>query len=324
MNSSAPGAAPASTPRTLGEYVLLRALGKGAHGEVFHATHVPSGAGVAVKLLHPEQAHASQALKREFRVAFDLLHPNLVMPRSLEAVGDEVFITMELVSGAPLTSWLQQFGEGERRQRLRVVLAQVGSALAFLHAHGLVHRDVKPSNILVGTDGVAKLIDFGLTRTVREPTEQALASYVAGTPGFLPPEAFRGAPSEAATGGRVGVATRDHEVVGGPEPGIADLHLEVADALFRVGAARRGGHGRVPARGAIDEVRSEIAAPPYAHAQVAFGSDGDAHRARPILGDPEPDAGVGRDLGATSSAFVEHDASIRAREPGAKKTRAGG
>src|SRR4030095_14688942 len=118
--------------------------------------------------------------------------------------GDEVFIAMELVDGPSLKQWLLQ---PRSRREIVDVMRQAGRGLAALHAAGVIHRDFKPGNVLVGKDGRVRVMDFGLARRANEPPptddsfpssrdalgeDLTITGTLMGTPLFMPPEAYRG------------------------------------------------------------------------------------------------------------------------------------
>ena len=209
-----PSAAPSSAepPRgaLIGRYVVLERLGAGAMGVVVAAFDPDLDRKVAIKLLHPQlggaEADARGRLLREAQALASLSHPNVVAIFDVGTRGGEVWLAMELVTGVTLRAWL-----GERRRPLAEVLAvmqAVGAGLAAAHAAGLVHRDVKPDNVMIGADGRVKVMDFGLARAreAREGPRAAaaidvtLAGSLVGTPAYMAPEQLRrvqaGAPAD--------------------------------------------------------------------------------------------------------------------------------
>jgi eukaryotic-like serine/threonine-protein kinase len=187
------------TPTTLrerfGRYRVQELLGQGAHGLVF-AVEGDDGERVALKVLRAGPSCDAE-LKREFRCVADLIHPNLVLPYGLETDGAQVFFTMELVRGSSILEWLDEQPTRERAERIRDALRQCALGLIALHQRGLLHRDVKPSNILVEANGRVAIVDFGLVREV-ETGVDAEAAYFAGTPPYLAPELIAGEPASPA------------------------------------------------------------------------------------------------------------------------------
>jgi serine/threonine protein kinase len=179
----------------LGQYVLLEPLGAGGMGEVFKARHSRLGQTVALKLIRRERVANPEAVRRfrrEIRAAAQLSHPNIVRAFDADEVGGTHFFTMEYVRGTDLGRLVKQ--AGPLRPDVACSYARQ-AALALQHAYerGLVHRDIKPHNLLVSGQGVLKVLDFGLAR-VSEPSADASATaltregVVMGTADFLAPE----------------------------------------------------------------------------------------------------------------------------------------
>ncbi len=178
---------------TWGSFRITRRLGGGGMGTVYEAWDSVLDRPVALKVLAPERAGARHggpdAGLREARAAARLDHPNIV---TVYQVGDNAgvgFIAMQLVRGGSAASALPRPVD----ETVRIVRA-VAEALGHAHRHGLVHRDVKPENILLGADGVVKLADFGIaqTRDVGTVRSGSAADKVCGTPAFMSPEQAQG------------------------------------------------------------------------------------------------------------------------------------
>ena len=178
-----------------GRFVLGRELGQGVTGTVHEAWDALHERTIAIKRLRALDAQSLYLLKREFRAAAEITHENLV--RLGELVADEtgVFFTMERVRGVDFLSHVRRAEPSPAppcfdEPRLRSALAQLFAALEALHASGLVHRDVKPSNVLVEADGRVVLLDFGLTADVlgRQDRERG---WIVGTPRYMAPEQVR-------------------------------------------------------------------------------------------------------------------------------------
>ncbi len=182
---------------TVDRFVLVRRLGSGGMGEVLLAYDPELDRKVAIKLLHRElgQPNADAGLLREARAAARLQHPNVVMIFELGRAGDRLFVAMEYVEGRTLRAWLRE----RPRTRTEILLAfeQAGRGLAAAHDAGLVHRDFKPDNVLVGEDGRVRVADFGIASLVdgssETPDGRAATSPVAGTPRYMAPEQYGGA-----------------------------------------------------------------------------------------------------------------------------------
>src|SRR5882672_625445 len=186
---------PALRQALAGRYDLQAPIGRGGMGLVYLAREVRLDRPVAVKLLPPELAAdgpCRERFLREARTAAGLVHPNIVPIHAVHEVGDFVFFTMAYVAGETLAQRVALRGPLGAEEGARL-LAEVGEALAYAHARGVVHRDVKPDNILMETaTGRALLADFGIAHV--SPTGRASAPRgpVLGTAAFMSPEQARG------------------------------------------------------------------------------------------------------------------------------------
>jgi WD40 repeat protein len=186
-----PAADPAAPP--VPGYTLLRELGRGGMGVVYEAVHGVMGRRVAVKLLHPEFLRHPAAVARfrqEVRAASRLSHPNLVTAFDAGRAGDRHFLAMELVEGESLADLLGRRGPLPVAEACALVRQ---AALGLEHAHrgGLVHRDVKPHNLMVAAGATVKVLDFGLAALVSERPAEGGATgpnAVLGTPDYMAPE----------------------------------------------------------------------------------------------------------------------------------------
>jgi tetratricopeptide (TPR) repeat protein len=173
---------------------------------------------IALKLVRPERKEgegASQARARFLREAQALAqisHPNVVAVFDLGPWGDEVYLAMEFVEGRELAAFLDELPpatDKRRWPRVLEIFRQIGRGLEAVHAAGLVHRDVKPSNLMIGSDGRARVMDFGLARRVGERGEEAVEQRQSpldarlthtglrlGTPSYMAPEQYLGLPCD--------------------------------------------------------------------------------------------------------------------------------
>ncbi len=183
-------------------YVRLRELGRGAMGVVELAEDRDLQRQVALKTLPPEEAlrpGAKERLIREARLGGGMEHPNIVPVHELGMLEDgQPFFTMRRLQGRTLAEILQGYRDGNDtlidpfgRVRLLTVLIQVCMAVEFAHSRGVVHRDVKPGNIMLGDFGEVQLLDWGIARRVDEPTDQDDGLSLTGTPGYMAPEQIR-------------------------------------------------------------------------------------------------------------------------------------
>jgi serine/threonine protein kinase len=193
----------------VGRYLVLSTLGAGGMGVVFAAYDPQLDRKVALKVLRANLgANAKEArarLKREAQAIARLSHPNVVGVYEVGAMDDgDVYIAMEFVEGDTLTTWLKRWPRTWRE--ILEVFHQAGRGLAAAHSVGLLHRDFKPDNVLVGGDGRVRVTDFGLARSVLGPddiahprpeasalhAELTATGTVLGTPRYMPPEQLTG------------------------------------------------------------------------------------------------------------------------------------
>ncbi len=187
---------PMGVPRVLAErYSNLTLLGQGGHGIVFRAQDLLQDRLVVLKFLAGTGMAPDQARRyflREFKVAADLLHPNIVRLYDIGSADGTLYYTMEHVPGHALVHYLGKDQRLDDWEFVHSVFAQLASALDHAHAHGVLHRDVKPSNVLVADDGTVRLFDFGLARLSRDGERDQ--SMVVGTPFYMAPEMQQTAP----------------------------------------------------------------------------------------------------------------------------------
>ncbi len=174
---------------TLAHYTILERIGRGGMGEVFRARDARLGRDVAIKVLPPELAgnpEARERFEREARAVAALQHPNIVTLHSVEEADGILLITMELVAGRTLADLIPASGMS-REEFLRVALP-LTDAVTAAHARGILHRDLKPLNVMVDSKGWVKVLDFGLAKfwmRDAETPEEALTRAHATAPGTL-------------------------------------------------------------------------------------------------------------------------------------------
>lgn len=182
---------------TIAQYRLDQLVGRGSMGRVYRAVHLALHRPCAIKVLNPDLVATQPQIRERFwaeaRAAAHLLHPHVVTIHNLGSDKGFHFIEMEYVpGGVSLRESVIRDGPLDPI-RASTLVRQVVLALGAAHQSGLVHRDVKPANVLINTDGQAKLADFGL---VRRTSELELAGVpVAGTPTYMAPELFEGVPA---------------------------------------------------------------------------------------------------------------------------------
>ena len=183
-------------------YRLVRAIGRGAVGEVWLADDLVLSREVAIKRLAVNPAAgvdsvAIERIVREARVAARLHHPHVVSVFDLVTDGGAPYVVMEYVDGESLEARIRRAGPLSVDEARRLV-AQIADALAAAHARGIVHRDVKPANIMIDAAGNAKLADFGIARGVGD-SALTVTGQTVGTIAYMAPEVARGGPASAAS-----------------------------------------------------------------------------------------------------------------------------
>jgi serine/threonine protein kinase len=179
----------------LGKCLLTECVGQGGTGSVFRALHLSLNVPVALKVLRLDTVRNDPALyaqlRSEARLLAQLNHPNIVRVLDFEDSADCPYLVLEYVEGLSLGELISQSGRVRCDRAVRIV-SQVASGLAAAWRLGVVHRDVKPGNILLAKDGTAKLADLGLAvvlpRRGKEQTHTALADGMAGTIAYMSPE----------------------------------------------------------------------------------------------------------------------------------------
>lgn len=197
-----------------GRYLIIDRLGAGGMGEVFSAFDPNLDRKVALKLLRVELAQESDSqgrerLQREARAMAQVAHPNVAAVHDVGTHDGQVFVAMEFINGPTLRDWC--LAPGRTVDQILEIYQQAGRGLAAAHEAGLIHRDFKPANVLVSSDGRARVLDFGLARltNVTPPVPRALSSAsttnsdltvagsMMGTPAYMPPEQFDGVQVDA-------------------------------------------------------------------------------------------------------------------------------
>jgi predicted Ser/Thr protein kinase len=194
--------APSMAGRMLGRYTLTERIGAGAMGVVYRADDFGLGRQVALKLLHRPDEALTDRLIREARSMAQVNHPNVVAVYDVGVADGTTYIAMELVQGTSLRRWQQA---SRSVAEIVEVFIAAGRGLAAAHAAGIVHRDFKPDNCLVGSDGRIRVTDFGLAAarpgtgggpaaplSPGDDVELTASGSVLGTPAYMAPEQFVG------------------------------------------------------------------------------------------------------------------------------------
>jgi hypothetical protein len=221
---------PASTQATLldGRYRVLRHLGSGGMASVLLCEDQRLRRQVAVKRLHADSpADVEQRFVREARLGASLNHPNLVSVYDTAVDDEGVLIVMEYVPGESLAAALRHGPLGPRR--VARMARELGGALDHAHRHGIVHRDVKPANVLLRDDAVTKLVDLGIA-TAADTTRITRSGTVLGTAAYMAPEQLEGREPGPSVD-IYALAAVCYEALAGRRPRQGKTPVEIAHAI---------------------------------------------------------------------------------------------
>jgi eukaryotic-like serine/threonine-protein kinase len=213
-----------------GRYRLVELLGQGGMATIYRATDAQLGREVAVKVLHPEYGRDPAFVarfKQEAQSAASLSHPNIVGVYDFGTDADGPYIVMELVDGEDVATLLARNGPLPPRQAARLA-AEVAHALAAAHARGIVHRDVKPGNVLVSSDGRVKVTDFGIARAWADARLTLPGVTLGSVHYFSPEQALGEQATEASDIYSLGIVL--YELLSGRRPWEGDSAAAVAMA----------------------------------------------------------------------------------------------
>jgi serine/threonine protein kinase len=200
-------------PVKIGRYTVLDKLGEGGMGTVYSARDEELQRTVAIKVLTSEVRSGQARMQREARAMAKLSHPNIVTVHEVASFDDQIYVVMEFVPGLTLRRWLES--QHSRAERLEVFL-QAARGLMAAHEVGIVHRDFKPENVIVGDDGRVRVLDFGLATAAAEgetsagegspapdapgdgqPVSLTQTGQRLGTPAYMAPEQLLGRRTDA-------------------------------------------------------------------------------------------------------------------------------
>src|SRR5438132_442809 len=179
-----------------GKYRIERLLGKGGMGQVFLAHDLTLEREVAIKVLPPDVAQDDQVVRRfqqEAKTAAKLDHPNIIPIYRVESEGGLNYFVMKYISGTSLEDLLEK-KEPLPVPEIQRILWEAAGALGHAHQRGVVHRDVKPANIMFDHDGRVMLTDFGISKALQAATGFTATGMIIGTPHYMAPEQGKGAP----------------------------------------------------------------------------------------------------------------------------------
>ena len=225
------------TGEVFSDYEVLQVLGAGGMGEVYKVRNTVSGRIEAVKVLPPVpegDSELADRFLREIRVHAALEHPNIARLYTAQRLGDQILLVMEFVEGTTLEALLSQGritldeGAGYACQAL--------SALSYAHDRGVIHRDVKPANMMLTSDETIKLMDFGIAKVAADPRLTG-TGYTVGSLYYMSPEQIKGAPELDARSDLYSLGISLYEIVTGKRPfggdsadSIMEAHLQETPA----------------------------------------------------------------------------------------------
>jgi hypothetical protein len=185
----------AAPPATIGRYELRERIAHGGMGVLYLAFDPVTEREVALKVLRVDSDDLRDRFLREARLAARLQHPNIVTIYDVGAHGDQPFIAMEFIAGETLAQLVHRRAPLALSRRI-ALMEQVCVGLAYAHRHGIVHRDVKPANLMISRDsGVLKVLDFGVAGRL-DADQGAQGQMLMGTPNYMSPEQIVGQPSD--------------------------------------------------------------------------------------------------------------------------------
>jgi serine/threonine-protein kinase len=179
-----------ATGQRLGAYTLTQFIGSGGAAHVYKGISPQTGQAVAVKVLVNMDPYVREKFEQEGRLGRKLMHPHIARVLDCSQANGIYFVVMEFVDAGSLRDRMVP-GLPAELEMVRTVMRETGSALAYAHENGVVHRDVKPENIMLSSHGGVKLVDFGIARFTQEVTFTS-SGMIIGTPYYMSPEQARG------------------------------------------------------------------------------------------------------------------------------------
>ena len=262
----------------VGEYLIDRFLGAGAMGEVYAGSQPVIGKKVAIKVLKPEVAASkdgAERFKREARAVNQIDHPNVIDIFSLGRLDDgRLYLVMDLVEGKSLRKALAD-GPLEVDTALDV-LDQIAGALDAAHERGVIHRDLKPDNVMVGTGGKVYVLDFGLAKLLSPDDSMPAASMLTGqgtwlgTPGYMAPEQWS-ADGAGPASDRYSLGVMAFELLSGSLPFSAPTLPQMMEQHFRAKVPAMSARGKIKTNVFDPVVSKAMAKDPLARFPTARG-----------------------------------------------------
>lgn len=182
------------TGQIIGKYQVLEKIGDGGMAEVYRAYHPSLNRDVAIKFIRPEftmDERFCTRFEREARISASLTHPNIVPIFDYGLFHGRNYLVMEYIPGVTLKEYLKRSyasGLALTLDEIVTIITQIGEALTYIHQAGIIHRDIKPDNILITNEGRVCLTDFGVARITGLNGDQTASGAILGTPAYMSPE----------------------------------------------------------------------------------------------------------------------------------------
>ncbi|GEM_PF-1657737 len=230
------------SPRIVGRYRLLEPIGRGGMGSVWEAFDPKLRRRVALKILHDESPQNSEQLEREARIAGRLRHPGIATIYETGVAGSQAYIAMEFVEGTSVDRLSMD------PRRAAAVVREAALAVHYAHTQGVIHRDIKPGNLIVDRDGRVLVLDFGLARETLSCSSLSISGLLMGTPQFMSPEQAQGRARHADARTDVwGLGATLYSLLTGSPPFHGDSLPQVARRIVETSAPRpRQLNSRIP------------------------------------------------------------------------------
>ncbi len=228
-----------------GKYLILDQIGVGGMGAVYRARHIGMNTERAVKVIDPKRVSDPllvERFRREVQVCSQLDHENIVRAYDVGSQGGGLFLVLEYVAGADLSRIVRRDGPMSCEEATAIIM-QAACGLAYAHGKGVIHRDIKPGNILLSSSGVVKILDMGLARIVEEHAperqkELTRDGEVMGTVAYMPAEQARNARDADHRSDIYSLDATLYSLLTGHTPYDANGHFEIIASLSRESSHR--------------------------------------------------------------------------------------